>query len=276
MNYYEYKDWLGSRDDTMANRSEYNYITDGALATSGGLVGAQSGRVIASGGYGGAYNGAKQAQSDLAMRKLEKQINAAVERLNGQKQEVSQGYEQAAQQAYINKMLSAKNLQQYNSAMGYSGGISESSRLALENSYGSTLAGLLQSKNSSIAQLEKSIAEVKNSGQLEMMELENKFLAELYEQAESLKEKYSIKPALPAPEDAGVQKAYSSTQTAPVQVASTGGGTAQAAFGSPTLSGGFGAGAGQANIAKKSASNNALNYAAKNENYYLKKRLGKL
>lgn len=83
----------------------------------------------------------------------------------------------AMRQAYINKMLSLKNLSQSLAAQGIAGGESESTRLGLENNYGNARNNIQKTWNSNLSDLElgynTNLADLYNAYQERMAALDN-------------------------------------------------------------------------------------------------------
>lgn len=67
--------------------------------------------------------------------------------------DVTQDSEKSLQQAYINKMLQGRNLQQSLSAQGLNGGASETTQASLANNYGNSRNNINTTTNSNIANL---------------------------------------------------------------------------------------------------------------------------
>lgn len=84
------------------------------------------------------------------------QSSALQNALNLQKQNVESEAEKSLQQAYVNRMMNEKNLEQRLTAQGLSGGASESALASLLNNYGSNRNTIEQSKLSDLASAESS------------------------------------------------------------------------------------------------------------------------
>lgn len=88
---------------------------------------------------------------------LQGNYNSAVDRLNAARDksmgDVNTDAEDSLRQAYINNMLTRKNLNQRLSAMGYNGGATESTMASLENQYGNSRTGINETLNKNIANL---------------------------------------------------------------------------------------------------------------------------
>ena len=85
---------------------------------------------------------------------------SAVDRLNAARDksmgDVNSDAEDSLRQAYINNMLTRKNLNQRLSAMGYNGGATESTMASLENQYGNSRTGINETLNNNISNLNMS------------------------------------------------------------------------------------------------------------------------
>ena len=69
--------------------------------------------------------------------------------------DVNTDAEKSLQEAYINNMLTRRNLNQRLAAMGYNGGATETTMGSLENQYGASRAGINEALNKSIANLDQ-------------------------------------------------------------------------------------------------------------------------
>ena len=108
-----------------------------------------------------AYDRNMQHISDAygeASNSLLNNYNTTVDRLNAAKDksmgEVNTDAEKSLRQAYINNMMTRKNLNQRLSAMGYNGGATESTMSSLENNYGKSRSGINETLNTNIANLD--------------------------------------------------------------------------------------------------------------------------
>jgi len=101
---------------------------------------------------GEAYNSASGS--------LRSNYDSTVDRLNAARDksmgEVNSDAENSLRQAYINNMMTRKNLNQRLSAMGYNGGATESTMSSLENNYGKSRSGINETLNTNIANLDSS------------------------------------------------------------------------------------------------------------------------
>ena len=92
-----------------------------------------------------------------AASSLQGNYDSTVGRLNAAKNkslgDVNTDAEKSLQEAYINNMLTRKNLNQRLSAMGYNGGATETTMANLENQYGSSRTGINETLNRNISDL---------------------------------------------------------------------------------------------------------------------------
>lgn len=99
---------------------------------------------------GEAYNSASGS--------LRSNYDSTVDRLNAARDksmgEVNTDAENSLRQAYINNMMTRKNLNQRLSALGYNGGATESTMSSLENNYGKSRSGINETLNTNIANLD--------------------------------------------------------------------------------------------------------------------------
>lgn len=93
-----------------------------------------------------------------ASSSLKGNYDSAVGRLNAARDksmgDVRSDAEKSLQEAYINNMLTRKNLNQRLSAMGYNGGATESTMASLENQYGNSRTGINETLNKNISDLD--------------------------------------------------------------------------------------------------------------------------
>jgi len=88
---------------------------------------------------------------------LKSNYNSTVGRLNASRDksmgDVNRDAERSLREAYVNNMLTRKNLDQRLSAMGYNGGATESTMANLENEYGNSRTGINRTLNENMNNL---------------------------------------------------------------------------------------------------------------------------
>lgn len=95
-----------------------------------------------------------------ASNSLKSNYDSTAERLGASRDsslsDVNKDAEASLRQAYINNLLTKKNLGQRLSAMGYNGGATESTMAQLENNYGNSRTGINETLNDNISKLNQS------------------------------------------------------------------------------------------------------------------------
>lgn len=107
---------------------------------------------------------AVQSQREAQLSRIQAQYDAAVAQMERQRPQLQQNYENSAKQAYIQNMLSKRDLPQQLAAQGLNGGMSESSQLALEADYGNQLADARKQYDQNLYDLDTQISKVRASG----------------------------------------------------------------------------------------------------------------
>ena len=103
-------------------------------------------------------------QEDLLNRQYAAALEAAKLNLDSQKTQVNQQYDDLARQLYIQRRQQELNLPQQMAAMGYTGGITESSALGLQTSYADALRQGETQRINTIASLEQAIRQAELEG----------------------------------------------------------------------------------------------------------------
>ena len=114
-------------------------------------------------------------QQAAAERERRAAINQGVNKLESQRPVLEQMFKDSARDAYVQKMMSQKNLPQQLAAQGINGGMSESSNLALETGYGNAYNNLQQQYNSGLNQIDSDIANLKATGDISLAETANQY-----------------------------------------------------------------------------------------------------
>ena len=148
----------------------------GAATGAGSYTGSYSAKAIPSTGiYGGGgmdymreYQNALDSAENESARAYRKQIEAAIDAINAQRDPLRQQYEQGAQQAYIEAERAKKQLPEALAAQGINGGATESANLAIETNRGNSLNDLTNTYNNALAGLEQSISQARSSGDMQL------------------------------------------------------------------------------------------------------------
>lgn len=107
------------------------------------------------------------------------QVQQAVNDYNRQIEQAGTSYEDAARRAYINKMLSRRNMDQELAASGVYGGMADSQRIAAEADYQNDLTDLETQYNDTMAQLQQAITAARLSGDAQIAEQMASYLSQV-------------------------------------------------------------------------------------------------
>lgn len=110
---------------------------------------------------------------------ISSQVQQAVDDYNRQIDQAGTSYEDAARRAYINKMLSKRNMDQELAANGVYGGMADSQRIAAETAYQNDLTDLEVQYNDTMAQLQQAITAARLSGDAQMAEQMANYLSQI-------------------------------------------------------------------------------------------------
>lgn len=143
--------------------------------SGGGSTGVSGKEENGSSDYMDMYEKYLNAARDEEADRLRAQIRRAINTMEAQKPELKEQFEDSAQSAYIQNMMSKKNLPQQMAAQGLSGGMAESSNVALETAYGNAYNNLQRDYNSGLRQIDADIANIKASGDISLAESANKY-----------------------------------------------------------------------------------------------------
>ena len=105
-----------------------------------------------------------EAQRAQQRARLRAQYDAAVEQLSRQRPGIDQRFEDGAKEAYIENMMAKRDLPQQLSAQGQTGGLAESSQIALEAAYGNQLRDARRERDRELYDLETRIGDIEAAG----------------------------------------------------------------------------------------------------------------
>lgn len=106
-------------------------------------------------------------------------VQQAVNDYNRQIEQAGTSHEEAARRAYINKMLSQRNMEQELAASGVYGGMADSQRIAAEADYQNDLTDLETQYNDTMAQLQQAITAARLSGDAQIAEQMANYLSQV-------------------------------------------------------------------------------------------------
>lgn len=116
----------------------------------------------------------KKVGGDVYESELQKAIAARVQQAadayGRQKEQAGAAYEDAARQAYINNMMSQRNLDQQLAAGGIYGGMADSQRIAMDANYQNEVADLERQYIETLADLDQAITDARLAGDTQAAE----------------------------------------------------------------------------------------------------------
>ena len=118
-------------------------------------------------------------QQEEQAKKLQTQVDNAVQRLESGKQQYTDTYHQNAKSAYQQKQRALRDLPQRLAAQGISGGMSESANIALNNSYSSQLGGYKRDYDAALRGIDQSIGDVCSQYDASLADLNAQTLANI-------------------------------------------------------------------------------------------------
>lgn len=176
----------------------------------------------------------KKVGGDVYESNLQKAIAARVQQAadayNRQKEQAKTDYEDASRQAYINNMLSQRNLDQQMAASGVYGGMADSQRIAMDASYQNEVSDLEQQYIETLADLDQAITDARLAGDAQAAEQMASYKSTVQGQYAS----YLLQKEQEAASVAQWQREWAAQQELQRQQAA-----AQAASGSSYSSGGY-------------------------------------
>lgn len=122
--------------------------------------------------------GATDYQTKL-QEAISAQVQQAVDDYNRQIEETGTNYEEAARRAYINNMLSRRNMDQELAASGVYGGMADSQRIAMEADYQNNLTDLETQYADTISQLQRAVTNARLSGDAQVAEQMAAYLSQV-------------------------------------------------------------------------------------------------
>lgn len=148
--------------------------------SAGGIY---SGGIYSGSGYYGGGGGSEPMSYDEYYKTMggdafESEVRTAVsarvkqseDEYNRQKEQAKTNYDDAARQAYVNSMMSQRNLDQQMAAGGVYGGMADSQRIALDASYQNEVSDLERQYIETLADLDQAIEAARLAGETEIAE----------------------------------------------------------------------------------------------------------
>lgn len=117
----------------------------------------------------------QNAQNQAASQQRTRQL---VDSIRGNETDINDAYQEAQRQAYINQALQRYQVGDYLSANGYTGGMAESTLAQLAANYENNRRNATSERDAALRQNEQLIAEAQASGNSELAEISNNYMAQ--------------------------------------------------------------------------------------------------
>ena len=163
--------WNAYQESMNAQTPSYDYGYDSSYDYSGPMSYSDYLQRVG----GDDYQAAVQAA-------IEAQVQAATDQYNSQIESAGKDYEENARRAYINKMMSQRNMDQELAANGVYGGMADSQRIASETGYENDLTDLTNQYQSTISDLQQAITSAKLAGDAQAAEAMANYLSQVQAQ----------------------------------------------------------------------------------------------
>ena len=126
--------------------------------------------------YQQVYDNLKE-QYENSYNNTQQQLEQTIASINSNKDTVNEEYEKAQKENYVNKVLQENQMGDYLSAMGYNGGLAESTLQGINNNYATNRQTATSERDSALRQIEQLVAEAQTSGNSDLTNLANEYLS---------------------------------------------------------------------------------------------------
>lgn len=175
--YYSAPDGNGGyTGGTIANGG----YTGGTAAT--GLSALSGSKLIPNTGAYGDYEDYMSDAERAALRAQREATRLAQQQYEDQIPDIQSQADEAARQAYVSMMMSKNAMPQQMAAMGYGGGLTESSLLGLNTDYENTRSGITDSRDTAMRSLRNQMAYVGAQGEMSAAQIQAQFAQQRAEQ----------------------------------------------------------------------------------------------
>ncbi|MBQ1959871.1 MAG: hypothetical protein II354_05515 [Firmicutes bacterium] len=111
---------------------------------------------------------AQQAQYAQQQAAIQKQTQATVDSINANKTGIENSYQEAQKQAYINNVLQGRQAADYLSAMGYTGGMAETTLGQIANNYENNRKAATTERDAALMEIDRLVAEAQVTGNADL------------------------------------------------------------------------------------------------------------
>lgn len=109
-----------------------------------------------------------QKMYDDQQASIRANTQSTIDSINSNKVGIENDYQSAQRQAYINSVLQQNQMDDYLSAMGYSGGMSESTLAGIANNYDNNRLSATASRDEALRKVEQLVAEAQRTGNTDL------------------------------------------------------------------------------------------------------------
>ena len=119
---------------------------------------------------------AQQRQYEQEQAARQRQIDQTVASIEANKETIDNEYQKAQQEAYINNILQQSQMNDYLQAMGYTGGLAETTANNLANNYANNRANAVSERDAALRNNERLVAEARVSGDTALADMASNYL----------------------------------------------------------------------------------------------------
>ena len=156
---------------------------------------------------------AQQREYEQQQAARQRQIDQTVASIEANNETIDSEYQKAQREAYINNILQQNQMNDYLQAMGYTGGLAETTANNLANNYANNRANAVSERDAALRNNERLVAEARVSGDTALADMAsnylNNYIATLSDQA---KMNYQIQQDQQAQENADREFAFRQKQ----------------------------------------------------------------
>lgn len=117
----------------------------------------------------------QQQQYAAQQDAIRQNTQATIDSINSNKQGINDEYEKAARENYINSVLQKNQNNDYMQAMGYNGGMTETSLAGINANYENNRANAISERDAALREIERLVAEAQASGNSDLANAANNY-----------------------------------------------------------------------------------------------------
>lgn len=117
----------------------------------------------------------QQAQYAANQAAVQQRTQATIDSINANRYGIDNEFEKAQKENYINRILQQNQMEDYLAAMGYSGGMAESTLQGIASNYENNRQSALAERDSAMRQIDRLVAEAQTSGNSDLTDIANNY-----------------------------------------------------------------------------------------------------